>query len=346
LICTEGCKAARTGRCPSSEGLSPRLTAQLRPLGITALEDKIVQRAVATVLAAVYEADFKGFSYGFRPGRGQHDALDALSVGIVRSRVNWVLDADIRSFFDKIDQAWLIKFLKHRIGDERMIRLVSKWLKAGVLEEGVWSTSETGTPQGAVISPLLANVFLHYVYDLWAVQWRQRQAKGQMITVRYADDVVAGLELEVDAIAFWDAMRERFKQFALELHEDKTRRGGYQLQRKTRSDRMRMRLREIKVSLRQRMHAGIAEQGQWLQAVVRGYFGYHAVPTNSRALVSFRKHVIELWRRTLRRRSHKDQMTLKRMDHLANTWLPAPRILHPWPSERFAVRHPRWEPSA
>jgi group II intron reverse transcriptase/maturase len=354
----------------------------LRPLGITALEDKIVQRAVATVLGAVYEADFKGFSYGFRPGRSQHDALDALSAGIMQARVNWILDADIRSFFDKIDQTWLIKFLKHRIGDERVIRLVSKWLKAGVLDQGTWSQSETGTPQGAVISPLLANVFLHYVYDLWAVQWRQRQAKGQMITVRYADDVVVGFELEADARAFWDAMRERFKQFALELHEDKTRlvefgrfaadrrarrgqgkpetfkflgflficgktrRGSYQLQRKTRSDRMRTRLKDIKVALRQRMHDSIPEQGKWLRAVVSGYFAYHAVPTNSRALASFRRHVTDLWRRTLRRRSQKDNMTLRRMDDIANTWLPRPRILHPWPSERFAVKHPRWEPSA
>ena len=354
----------------------------LRPLGITALEDKIVQRAVGSVLGAVYEADFKGFSYGFRPGRSQHDALDALSVGIAQARVNWILDADIRSFFDKIDQAWLIKFLKHRIGDERVIRLVSKWLKAGVLDEGTWSQSETGTPQGAVISPLLANVFLHYVYDLWAVQWRQRQARGQMITVRYADDVVAGFELEADARAFWDAMRERFKQFALELHEDKTRllefgrfaatrrarrgqgkpetfkflgfvficgktrRGAYQLQRKTRSDRTRARLQDIKAKLRERMHDSIPEQGKWLRAVVSGYFAYHAVPTNVRALVSFRRHVTDLWRRTLRRRSQRDKMTLERMDDLANRWLPRPRILHPWPSERFAVNHPRWEPSA
>jgi len=354
----------------------------LRPLGITALEEKIVQRAVGTVLGAVYEADFKGFSYGFRPGRSQHDALDALSVGIMQARVNWILDADIRSFFDKIDQTWLIKFLKHRIGDERVIRLVCKWLKAGVLDQGTWSQSETGTPQGAVISPLLANVFLHYVYDLWAVQWRQRQAKGQMITVRYADDVVVGFELEADARAFWDAMRERFKQFSLELHEDKTRllefgrfaatrrarrgqgkpetfkflgflficgktrRGAYQLQRKTRSDRMRTRLQDIKAKLRQRMHASIPEQGKWLRAVVSGYFAYHAVPTNFRALAAFRRNVTDLWRRTLRRRSQKDKLTLKRMDDIANSWLPRPRILHPWPSERFAVKHPRWEPSA
>lgn len=355
---------------------------KLRPLGITALEDKIVQRAVGTVLGAVYEADFKGFSYGFRPGRSQHDALDALAVGITKARVNWILDADIRSFFDTIDQEWLVKFLKHRIGDERVIRLVGKWLKAGVLEQGTWSMSETGTPQGAVISPLLANVFLHYVYDLWAVQWRQRQAKGQMITVRYADDVVVGFELEADARAFWDAMRQRFKQFALELHEDKTRllefgrfaatrrarrgqgrpetfrflgfificgqtrRGAYQLQRKTRSDRMRARLQDIKAKLRERMHDSIPEQGKWLRAVVGGYFAYHAVPTNFRALASFRRHVTDLWRRTLRRRSQKDKMTLARMDDIANSWLPRPRILHPWPSERFAVNHPRWEPSA
>ena len=194
---------------PVKQRLVAKQDGKLRSLGITALQDKIVQRAVGTVLGAVYEADFKGFSYGFRPGRSQHDALDALSVGIMQARVNWILDADIRSFFDRIDQTWLIKFLKHRIGDERVIRLVCKWLKAGVLDQGTWSQSATGTPQGAVISPLLANVFLHYVYDLWAVQWRQRQAKGQMITVRYADDVVVGFERAADARAFWDAMRER-----------------------------------------------------------------------------------------------------------------------------------------
>ena len=201
-------------------------------MGVTALEDKIIQRAVATVLTAIYEQDFVGFSYGFRPGRSQHDALDALSVGIGAARVNWILDADIRSFFDKIDQQWLIRFLAHRVSDERVIRLVRKWLKAGVLDEGVWSISETGTPQGAVISPLLANVFMHYVFDLWAAQWRRRQATGKVIIVpgsrsgpfgANADDIVAGFEVEADARRFWDAMRLRFGQFALELHEDKTR---------------------------------------------------------------------------------------------------------------------------
>jgi RNA-directed DNA polymerase len=352
-------------------------TDKQRPLGIAALEDKIVQRAVVTVLNAIYEEDFLGFSYGFRPGRGQHDALDALSVAIGDTPVNWILDADIRSFFDEIDQKWLVRFLEHRVGDERVIRLVRKWLKAGVLEEGQWSVSETGTPQGAVASPLLANVYLHYVFDLWAKQWRKREARGNIVFVRYADDVVVGFEHESDARRFWDAMRQRFEQFGLELHGEKTRllefgrhaaaqrkrrglgkpetftflgfificgrtrSGAFQLQRKTRGDRMRAKLREVKQQLRRRMHEAIPLQGQWLKAVVTGFFAYHAVPTNSRALGAFRHHVTDLWRRTLRRRSQKDRLTWERMAKIADAWLPKPRILHPWPSERFAVKHPR-----
>jgi RNA-directed DNA polymerase len=355
----------------------PKPDGKQRPLGITALEDKIVQRAVVAVLSAVYEEDFLGFSYGFRPGRSQHDALDALAVGIGAIPVNWILDADIRSYFDKIDQKWLIRFLEHRIGDERVIRLVRKWLKAGVLDEGVWSVSATGTPQGAVASPLLANVFLHYVFDLWAAQWRRREATGNVIFVRYADDIVAGFENEADARRFWDAMRTRFEQFALELHGDKTRllefgryaaerrkrrglgrpetfkflgfthvcgkslRGAFLLLRKTRGDRMRARLQEVKAELRRRMHDSIPGQGQWLKAVVTGYFAYHAVPTNWRALGAFRYHVTDLWRRTLQRRSQKDGMTWTRITRLADEWLPPPRILHPWPNQRFAVKHPR-----
>jgi group II intron reverse transcriptase/maturase len=353
-----------------------------RPLGITALEDKIIQRAVVMVLSAIYEEDFLGFSYGFRPGRSQHDALDALAVGIGTARVNWILDADIRSFFDRIDQTWLVRFLEHRIGDERVIRLVRKWLKAGVLDDGVWSVSETGTPQGAVASPLLANVYLHYVFDLWAQQWRRREATGNVIVVRYADDIVAGFEHEADARRFWDAMRARFEQFALELHEDKTRllefgrfaatrrqrrgfgkpetftflgftficgksrRGAFLLHRKTRGDRMRATLREIKAKLRDRRHDSIPEQGRWLRAVVTGYFAYHAVPTNSRALSAFHHHVTDLWRRSLRRRSQRNGLTWSRMSKLVADWLPRPRILHPWPERRFAVKHPRWEPNA
>lgn len=352
-------------------------TDKQRPLGIASLEDKIVQRATVAVLNAIYEEDFLGLSYGFRPGRGQHDALDALSVAISSTPVNWILDADVRGFFDGLSQEWLVRFLEHRIGDERVIRLVRKWLKAGVLEDGEWSVSETGTPQGAVASPLLANVYLHYVFDLWAQQWRRREACGNVIFVRYADDIVAGFEHEADAKRFWDAMRMRFEQFGLELHGEKTRllefgryaavrrqrrglgkpetftflgftficgksrRGKFQLQRKTQGDRMRAKLREIKEQLRDRMHDAIPEQGRWLKAVVAGFFAYHAVPTNGRALGAFRHHVMELWRRSLRRRSQKDCMTWERMATIAAAWLPTPRILHPWPSQRFAVKHPR-----
>lgn len=348
-----------------------------RPLGIAALEDKIVQRATVAVLGAIYEEDFLGFSYGFRPKRGQHDALDALSVAISSSPVNWILDADIKGFFDAVNQDWLIRFLEHRIGDERIIRLVRKWLKAGVLEEGQWQSSDMGTPQGAVISPLLANIYLHYVFDLWVKQWRGREAKGKVIVVRYADDIVAGFELESDARRFWDAMRERFEQFGLELHGGKTRliefgrfaadrrkrrgqgkpetftflgftficgksrKGSFLLQRKTRTDRMRAKLLEIKEQMRKRMHASIPEQGMWLRSVVTGFFAYHAVPTNQRALSAFRYHVVELWRKSLRRRSQKTKLTWERMTELVNDWLPIPRVLHPWPDQRFAVKHPR-----
>jgi RNA-directed DNA polymerase len=348
-----------------------------RPLGIAALEDKIVQRAVVTVLNAIYEEDFLGFSYGFRPGRGQHDALDALSVAISGTPVNWILDADIRSFFDGLSQEWLVRLLEHRIGDERIIRLVRKWLGAGVLEEGQWSVSETGTPQGAVISPLLANVYLHYVFDLWAQQWRRREATGNVIVVRYADDIVAGFEHEADARRFWDAMRTRFEQFGLELHGQKTRllefgrhaaagrkgrglgkpqtftflgftficgksrSGAFLLHRKTRRDRMTATLRDIKDELRRRMHTPIPQQGRWLRAVVQGFLAYHAVPTNFRAICTFRYRVVDLWLRSLRRRSQKSSLTWERMVNLANDWLPAARILHPWPNQRFAVTHPR-----
>jgi group II intron reverse transcriptase/maturase len=360
----------------------PKPDGRQRPLGIAALEDKIVQRAVVSVLESIYEEDFLGFSYGFRPGRGQHDALDALCFGIERKRVNWILDADIRSFFDRVDQQWLVRFLEHRIGDERIVRLVRKWLEAGVLEDGQWSSSDRGTPQGAVISPLLANVYLHYVFDLWARQWRRREACGHMIVVRYADDIVVGFEHEDDARRFWDAMRERFEAFGLEPHGEKTqllefgryaaerrrsmglgkpptfnflgftficgrnRRGGFQLQRKSRADRMRATLQEVKEGLRRRMHQPIPTQGRWLRAVVQGYHAYHAVPTNFRAISAFRYHVVNLWRRTLKRRSQRDGMTWERIGRIAADWLPTPQILHPWPGKRFVERHPRREPGA
>jgi group II intron reverse transcriptase/maturase len=351
-------------------------------LAIAALEDKIVQRATVAVLNAIYEEDFLGLSYGFRPRRSQHDALDALVVGISSTKVNYILDADIRSFFDAVSQEWLLRFLNHRIGDPRIIRLIRKWLRAGVLEDGVLTISDTGTGQGSVISPLLANVYLHYVFDLWAERWRRREAKGDMILVRYADDIVVGFEHEADAQRFWEAMRERLQEFALSLHPDKTRliefgrraaanrarrglgkpetfaflgftficgktrRGHFQIHRKTRRDRMQAKLRAIKEELRRRMHQPIPRQGQWLRQVVIGYDAYHAVPTNSRALAAFRYHIVDLWRRTLRRRSQKDGSTWERIASIANDWLPRPHILHPWPQQRFAVRHPRWEPDA
>jgi group II intron reverse transcriptase/maturase len=329
------------------------------------------------VLNAIYEEDFLGFSYGFRPGRGTHDALDALAVAITRRKVNHILDADIRDFFGSVNHDWLIRFLELRIGDKRIIRLIRKWLKAGILEDGIVSVAESGTGQGSVISPLLANIYLHYVLDLWAHRWRQREARGDMIVVRYADDLVAGFEHEDDARRFLDALRERFGAFSLSLHPGKTRliefgrhaaaermkrgigrpgtfaflgftficgksrRGAFQLQRKTRRDRMRAKLQEIKTELRERMHQPIPSQGRWLRQVVTGHFAYYAVPTNSRALSAFRHYVADLWRRTLRRRSQKDGFTWARMTKLVTDWLPAPRILHPWPDQRFAVKHPR-----
>jgi RNA-directed DNA polymerase len=367
---------------PSRRVYIPKPDGRQRPLAVAALEDKIVQRAVVTLLNAIYEADFLGFSYGFRPGRGTHDALDALCVGIGSKKVSFILDADIRSFFDEIDQQWLIRFLEHRIGDRRIIRLVQKWLKAGILEDGVVSVSDRGTGQGSVISPLLANIYLHYALDLWAVRWRRREATGDMIIVRYADDFIIGFQHESDARRFLDEMRERLKEFALTLHPEKTRliefgrfaaerrkrrglgkpetfnflgftficgktrAGRFQIKRKTRPDRMRVKLKMIKEEMWQRMHQPIPDQGRWLGRIVRGYFNYHAVPTNARALDAFRHHVTDLWRRTLRRRSQKDGITWARMTKLVDDWLPKPIILHPWPSDRFAVTHPRWEPYA
>jgi len=367
---------------PSRRRYIPKPDGRQRPLAVAALEDKIVQRATVAVLNAIYEEDFLGFSYGFRPQRSPHDALDALVVGITSTKVNYILDADIRSFFDEVSQSWLERFLKHRIGDKRILRLIRKWLKAGVLEDGIVTVSDTGTGQGSVISPMLANVYLHYAIDLWAARWRRREATGDMIIVRYADDIVIGFEREADARRFWEALRERLEEFSLSLHPEKTRliefgrlaavkrarrglgkpetfnflgftfiagrntRGKFQLCRKTRRDRMQAKFKEIKEELRRRRHQSIPQQGAWLKQVVAGFFAYHAVPTNSRALRAFRIGVETLWWRSLRRRGQRDRTTWERMRKLVEGWLPEPRILHPWPSVRFAVKHPRWEPYA
>src|SRR6202795_3563516 len=362
---------------PSRRVYIPKPDGRQRPLAVAALEDKIVQRATAAVLNAIYEEDFLGFSYGFRPGRGTHDALNALCVAIERKKVNWILDADIRSFFDEISQEWLTRFVEHRIADPRIIRLIQKWLKAGVLEDGVVTGSEKGTGQGSVISPLLANVYLHYVFDLWAERWRRHEATGGMMIVRYADDIVVGFAHEVDARRFWDAMRKRFEEFSLSLHPEKTRliefgrqavdrrdqrglgkpetfnflgfthicgrsrHGKFLLKRKSRRDRMRGKLKEIKEEMRHRIHQPIPEQGRWLAQVVRGYFAYHAVPTNSASIGAFRHHVVDLWRCSLSRRSQHGGITWQRIKQIADDWLPQPKILLPWPQQRFAVRHSR-----
>ncbi|MFB9985582.1 group II intron reverse transcriptase/maturase [Mesorhizobium kowhaii] len=362
---------------PSRRTFIPKADGKQRPLAIAALEDKIVQGATVMVLNAIYEGDFCGFSYGFRPGRGPHDALDALCVAIDHRKVSWIIDADIQNFFGAVSQKWLVRFLEHRVGDKRIIRLIQKWLKAGILEDGVVTVDDKGTGQGSVISPLLGNIYLHYVLDLWAKRWRQHDAAGDMVIVRYADDLVVGFEREDDARRFLDAMRARLEEFELSLHPDKTRliefgrfaaanrkrrglgkpetfmflgftficgksrSGRFQLQRKTRGDRMRTKLRNIKEELWRRLHWPIPEQGKWLRQIVSGHFAYFAVPTNARALAAFRHHVEELWRRTLRRRSQKDGFTWGRTTKVTEHWLPKPRILHPWPDVRFAVTHPR-----
>src|SRR5215204_823597 len=355
---------------PSRRVYIPKPDGRQRPLAVAALEDKIVQRAVVALLNAIYEQDFLGISYGFRPGRGTHDALDALCVGIDSRKVSWILD-------DDISQEWLIRFVEHRIGDRRIIRLIQKWLKAGVLEDGIVTVGDRGTGQGTVISPLLANIYLHYALDLWAVRWRRREATGDMIIVRYADDFIVGFQHESDARCFLDEMRERLREFALSLHPEKTRliefgrfaaerrkrrglgkpetfnflgftficgktrAGKFQLQRKTRRDRMRTKLRMIKEEMWRRMHQPIPVQGKWLWHVVRGYFNYHAVPTNARALVAFRTEIAKRWHRVLTRRSERTTLNWERMKRLIGEWLPRPRILHPWPDKRFAVSYPR-----
>jgi RNA-directed DNA polymerase len=342
---------------------------------VLCLEDKVVQQAVATVLEAIYEEDFIGFSYGFRPGRGQHDALDALHVGILRKRVNWVLDADIRGFYDAMSHTWIIRFLEHRIADKRILRLIAKWLKVGIIEDGRVTRGQVGAPQGAVISPILANVYLHYAYDLWAQRWRCTKATGDMIVVRFADDTIVGFEHEQEAKAFLQDLHERLRAFELALHPDKTRLirfgrqaakqraslgegkpetfdflgfthfctrsrtwGTFVIGRKTIKKRMRAKLKAIKVELRKRMHDPIAKTGEWVQQMLQGHLNYYAVSGNHPSMWWFCNQVRWLWLKSLRRRSQKAHLSWERFIRIADRFFPPIKVLHPLPCHRFDAK--------
>jgi len=358
---------------PAKRVYVPKADGSLRPIGILVLEDKVVQRATTGVLNNVYEADFKGFSYGFRPGRSQHNALDALYVGIETQNVHWVLDGDVCGFFDAIDHTMLLKFVEHRIADQRVVNHIKKWLNAGVLEDGEVTRKEEGAIQGGSISPLLSNIFLHYVFDLWADQWRRQAGRKKVIIVRFADDFVVGFESRLDAMQFQEDLKERLNCFKLELHPEKTRliefgrnaavnrkqrgegkpetfdflgfthicgktrKGRFALLRKTMRKKMQRKLMELKKELRKRMHAPISDVGKWLKSVLTGHYRYYGVPCNSHSMKAFREHLLCYWKWIIRRRSQRDRTTWARMKLIATRWLPLPHIYHPYPDQRLRV---------
>jgi group II intron reverse transcriptase/maturase len=363
---------------PSRRVYIPKPDGRERPLGIAALEDKIVQQAVAEVLNQIYEGDFLGFSYGFRPGRSAHNALDSLSAAIMTKKVNWILDADIKGFFDAISHEKLMALIELRIADRRILRLIGKWLTAGVSEDGEWSETKVGTPQGAVISPLLANIYLHYVLDQWVMEWRRVHAKGDVVIVRYADDFVLGFQHRHEAESFLKQLRERMAEYELELHPEKTRliefgrfaegnrkrdgagkpetfnflgfthicstihkSGKFTVKRKTVGKRMTAKLHDVAAKLRRRINDPIEQTGDWLKQVERGYFNYHAVPGNLKRLYAFRREIARHWLSTLRRRSQRSRWTWERFQTLIDRYLPEPEILHPYPLERFYAKYPR-----
>jgi RNA-directed DNA polymerase len=362
---------------PSRRVYIPKPDGRQRPLGIAALEDKIVQQAVVEVLNQIYEEDFAGFSYGYRPGCSAHNALDSLSAGIVAKKVNWILDADIKGFFDNIDHEKLMGLIELRITDRRILRLIRKWLTAGVSEDGQWSETKMGTPQGAVISPLLANIYLHYVLDQWVIEWRKRRAKGDLTMVRFADDFVLGFQHRNEAESFLKQLRERMAEYGLELHSEKTRliefgryaaerrkrdgagkpetfnflgfthicstihkSGKFTVMRKTVGKRLTVKLRDVAAKLRKRMNDPIEQTGNWLNQVVRGYYNYHAIPGNLKRLYMFRQEAARLWLSMLRRRSQRSRWTWERFETLIDRYLPEPRIIHPHPLDRFYAKYP------
>jgi len=353
----------------------PKADGKQRPLGVAGVEDKVVQQALVWVLESIHEVDFKGFSYGFRPGRSQHNALDALYVAITQRKVSWILDTDISAFFDSVDHGWLMKFVSHRIADRRILRLIEQTLKAGVMEDGKWQATRAGTPQGGVLSPLLANIYLHHSLDLWVEAWRKRRARGEVYIIRYADDAVLGFQYREDALRLQRELTERLQRFALQLHPEKTRLlefgrfaetnraqrgegkpetfaflgfthicgrrrsdGSFTVHRRTLGKRQRGFIADMKAWVMTHRHLPVAAQGNYLKQALQGFANYFGVPGNFGALSAVRGQICKVWFRALRRRSQKAvSLTWLKMQRIIRQWIPSLRIVHPYPNQRLCV---------